>query len=154
MINRNSILSEIPNLVNQVSTLVQQKTINLPFKVSHALAKNLAKTREVETAMYDFKTALEKKYCEFEKDSTVNGKVIKGKSKVVMATDEKTGRETAELIFKDDESKKKFLEESNDYLSEEVKFDAYKIKMKDIENVANLTPAILGVMEKYGMIQE
>jgi len=152
MINRNSILSEIPTLANQVSQLVQQKTINLPFKVSHAIAKNVAKSREVETKLYEFKTELEKKYCEFEPDTTVNHKVVKGKSKVTPTKDAQ-GRDAYELVFKSEEAKQKFAEESNDYLNEEIKFDAYKIKMKDIENVANLTPSVLATMDKYGMIE-
>jgi len=60
MITRNSVLNEIPQIVNQVSQLVQQKTITLPFKVSYGLSKNHSKAKAVEDEMTEFRTKEER----------------------------------------------------------------------------------------------
>jgi len=65
---------------------------------------------------------------------------------------EQGGRERAELVFKSDDDKAKFMEEVNDFLNKEIKFDAFKIPFSEVEKITNMPPMVLSVMEKYGII--
>ncbi len=141
MITNESLLRDIPQLVNQVSTLITQKVCVIPFKVSYAISKNAAKAREVEVAMVELRKEIDKKYCVMEN----------GKTKVVMAKNEQ-GQDRIEPVFIDDEAKLNYAKEVGDFMSQEPKFKPHKIDMAELEQINNLPPNVISVMDKYGII--
>ncbi len=143
MINRSSILNEIPNLINQVSVLTQNGVIKtLPFKVSYGIAKNAKVARQTEQEVYEKRKELQKTYC-----------VMEGKEPKMTVVKTEGQPDRHELTFETPEKKEQFTKAVGDFLNEEIKFDAFKINMDEIEEVDNLTPAILSTLEKYGIIE-
>lgn len=140
MITTNSILNEIPSLIGQFSKLVSDKTITLPFKVSYALSKNAASAREAEANLYEFRDKLQKKHCEY--DGKVPKTQLVGEG----------AQQRSEIVFKSDDDKKKYQEELSEYMAKEIKFNAFTIKESELSGVDNIPPALLSIMDKYGII--
>ncbi len=142
MITRNSILNEIPNLINQVSQLTQSRTITLPFKVSYAISKNGKVARKIEEEVMEKRKELQQKFC-----------VMIGDEPKMTTIKVEGQPDKHELTFETSEKREAFGKAVGDYLNEEIKFEAYTVKEKELEGIDNLTPAILSVLDKYGIIK-
>lgn len=140
------IIQEIPSLIQQFSSLIQQKIITVPFKVSYSIAKNGDAARKIEKEMFAFREGLQKELCVIDKD----------KNFVVTEIPAQNGQPPKqELTFITPDAKKQFANKIADYLSKEVEFKANKFSaatMLEFEKIDNIPPSIIDMLLKYGII--
>lgn len=146
MITNQSVISEIPQLIQQFSQLIGQKVITVPFKVSYAIAKSGDMARKVEKDMHIYRETLQKEYCVIDKN----------KKFVITEVHSQNGQPPRqELTFINADAKKEFANKIADYLSAEIEFKGYALSkeaMLDFEKINNIPPNIIDLLMKYQII--
>jgi len=140
-----SIAHKIIPMISVISEMQARGMLQVPFKVSFALGKNLSTANVIKKEFDDFQNKLLKENCELDK----NGVPLMVESPSVNGQPPKQN-----FKFKTPETEEKLntlLVAEND---REVEIEIYKISLSELEKVNNMPANYIAYMDECGMLNE